>query len=62
MMSDAEALPVNRRSKQEPPSNGLKGGKQKQTHTVGVGDDYDLQCDEVHVNTTVINIDALTEA
>ena len=35
----------------KPPRCGPKGGKQKQTHTVDVGDDYDPQCNEVHVIT-----------
>ena len=35
----------------KPPRCGPKHGKQKQTHSVYVGDDYDLQCDEVHVIT-----------
>ena len=46
----------------KPPRCEPKDGKQKQTHTVDLGDDYDPQCDEVHVNTTAINIDALTKA
>ena len=41
---------------------GHNGGKQKQIHTFDVGNNYDTQCDEVCVNTTAINIDALTEA
>ena len=45
-----------------PPRCGPNGGKQKQTHSVDVGNNYDPQCDEVHDNTTAINIDALTEA
>ena len=35
--------------KKKPPRHGLKGGKQKQTHTVDEGDDFDPQCDELHV-------------
>ena len=35
----------------KPPRLGPKGGKQKQTHTVDVGDDYDPQCNDVHVVT-----------
>ena len=34
-----------------PPWCWPKGGKQKQTHTVDVGDDYNPQCNEVHVIT-----------
>ena len=46
----------------KPPKCGPNGRNQKQTHSVDVGKDYGPQCDEVHVNTTAINIDALTEA
>ena len=35
----------------KPPRCGPKGGKEKQTHTVDAGDDYDPQCDEVCVIT-----------
>ena len=45
----------------KPPRHGTSGEKQKQTHTVDIGNNYDPKCDEVHVNTTAINIDALTE-
>ena len=34
---------------EKPPRHGPKGGKQKHTHTVDLGDDYKLQCVEVHV-------------
>ena len=46
----------------KPPRHGHNGGKQKQTHAVDVGNDYDPQWDEVSINTTAINIDALNEA
>ena len=46
----------------KPPRSGPNDGKQKQTHSVDVGNDYDPKCEEVHVNTTTINTDALTEA
>ena len=62
-MRDAEAPPVDRRIQtKKPPRCGPNGGKQKQTHSVDVGNDYDPQCDEVSVNATAITIDALTEA
>ena len=48
-MSDAKAPLVDKRI-------------QARSHSVDVGNDYDPQCNEVHVNTTIINIDALTEA
>ena len=35
----------------KPPRHRPKGGKQKQTYTVDVGDDYNLQCDEDNVIT-----------
>ena len=51
-MSDAEALLVNRMiQNKKPPRHGPKGGKQKHTHTIDVGNDYGPQCDEVHVIT-----------
>ena len=38
-------------SKKKQPRCGPKGGKQKQTHTVDVGDDYNPPCNEVSVIT-----------
>ena len=35
--------------------------EKEQTHSVDVGNDCDPQCDEVCVNTTAIDIDALTK-
>ena len=49
-MPDAKAPPVDRRI------------QTKADHSVDVGIDYDPQYDEVPVNTTAMNIDALTEA
>ena len=46
----------------KPPRHGPNGGKQKQTHSVDVGNDYYPPCDDVCVNTTAIIIDALTKA
>ena len=62
-MPDAEGPPVDRRiEKKQPPRHKPNGGKQKQTHTLDLGDDYNPQCNEVHVNITTANIDALTKA
>ena len=46
----------------KPLRHGHNGRNQKQTHSVHVGNDYVPQCDEVCVNTTKFNTDALTEA
>ena len=62
---DARCWSTSSRQKdpnKKPPRCGPNGGNQKQTHSVDVDNDYDPQYDKVHVNTTVINIDALTEA
>ena len=62
---DARCQKTSSRQKdpnKKPPRCGHNGGKQKQTHNVDVGNDYDPHCDEVHVNTTAINIIVLTEA
>ena len=40
----------------KPPRCGPKGGKQKQTHSVDVGNDYDLQCHEVCVTTIDVHL------
>ena len=59
---DAKCQSTSSRQKDpnKPPRCGHNGSKQK--HPVDVGNDYDPQCDEVSVNTTAVNIDALTEA
>ena len=42
-------------SKQEAIQMWAQGGKQKQTHTVDVGGDYNPQCDEVYAITIDIH-------
>ena len=55
--SDTEAPPVDRRIQARSHPNVGQRWKQKQTHTDDVGNDYDPQCDEVHVITIDVHPD-----
>ena len=60
-MPDARAPPVDRRIQTRSHPDVDTMVEKKQTHSVDVGNDRDPQCDEVCVNTTAIDIYALTK-
>ena len=54
--SDAKAPPVDWMIQtKKPPRCGPEGGKQKQTHTFDVGNNYDPKYNKVHVITTDVH-------